>query len=238
MEENFLDTIRHRLKNPVVAGGLVMAVVVLIALIFPSEIKLLLGLSSDERIGIATGKPLPKYTGRDIREIRMVPEEVKLFTEDQKEKIRQRILDAAGSIDVNPDVLDPWLQLGLYKKVIGDFEGARDAWEYASLIRPQNVVSFKNLGELYWRYMPDFLKAETNLRIAIANEPKLIDSYITLSEVYRYSYKEKADSADDILLEGLPIIPKAATSSPTSPTITKKPAIKKTRLSIFASSAK
>src|SRR3990167_226615 len=192
MEENFLDTIRHRLKNPVVAGGLVMAVVVLIALIFPSEIKLLLGLSSDERIGIATGKPLPKYTGRDIREIRMVPEEVKLFTEDQKDKIRQRILDAAGSIDVNPDVLDPWLQLGLYKKIIGDYYGARDAWEYASLIRPQNVVSFKNLGELYWRYMPDFLKAETNLRIAIANEPKLIDSYITLSEVYRYSYKENA----------------------------------------------
>src|SRR3989338_2801869 len=126
MEKLFLDTIRHRLKNPVVAVGLVMAVIILIALIFPSEIKLLLGLSSDERIGIATGKPLPKYTGRDIREIRMVPEEVKLFTEDQKDKIRQRILDAAGSIDVNPDVLDPWLQLGLYKKVIGDYDGARD----------------------------------------------------------------------------------------------------------------
>ena len=64
-------------------------------------------------------------------------------------------------------------------------------------------MSFKNLGELYWHYLPDFPKAEANLETAIQNEPGFIDSYITLHEVYRYSYKEKADLADDVLLEGL-----------------------------------
>ncbi|OHA00403.1 MAG: hypothetical protein A3C11_02300 [Candidatus Sungbacteria bacterium RIFCSPHIGHO2_02_FULL_49_12] len=190
------------LRRKEVIFMVIVAVTLISAVVFRMKIQSFLGVS-EPRISIVTGQPLPKYQGRDIREIREVPEEVKLFTEDQKKVIHQRILDAAGSIDVNPDVLDPWLQLGLYKKVIGDYEGARDAWEYASIIRPQNLMSFKNLGELYWHYLPDFPRAEKNLRTAIQNEPTYIDSYITLHEIYRYSYKEKADAADDVLLEGL-----------------------------------
>ncbi len=190
-------------ERPTAIVGILMILLLVSAFLFRDKLQPLLGGSKPERISLVTGTPLPEYTGRDIREIRMVPENVKLFTEEQRATIRQQILDAAGSIDVNPDVLDSWLQLGLYKKVIGDFEGARDAWEYASVIRPQNVVSFKNLGELYWRYFPDFTKSEANFRAAIQNEPRYIDSYISLSELYRYSYKEKAGLADDALLEGL-----------------------------------
>src|SRR3989344_1543034 len=172
------------------------------ALLFRERLQALLGVSGG-RISIVTGKPLPKYTGRDIREIREDPNEVRLFSEEQKETIRQQIRDMAGSINVNPHVLEPWLRLGHYKKIIGGFEGGSDSWGYASIIRPQNLMSFKNLGELYWHYLPDFPKAEANLETAIQNEPGFIDSYITLHEVYRYSYKEKADLADDVLLEGL-----------------------------------
>ncbi|MBI2096865.1 MAG: tetratricopeptide repeat protein [Candidatus Sungbacteria bacterium] len=202
MGEN-LGRWKRALVRPWVLIGIGMALLLLASLLFRAQVRPLIGLPASERIGIATGQPLPKYAGRDVREIREDPQEVRLFNDEQKKVIRQGILDAAGSIDVDPDVLDPWLKLGLYKKVIGDYEGARDAWEYAGLVRPRNVISFKNLGELYWHYLPDFERAEKNLRVAIENEPQLVDAYITLSDIYHYSYHEKADLADDVLLEGL-----------------------------------
>ncbi|OHA00778.1 MAG: hypothetical protein A3H71_01920 [Candidatus Sungbacteria bacterium RIFCSPLOWO2_02_FULL_48_13b] len=192
-------------ERPIAVIGILMILLLAGAFLLRDKLQSLLGVSSPPQIGVGTGQPLPKYVGRDIREIRMTPEEVKLFTEAQKASIQKSILDAAGSIDANPDLLAPWLQLGLYKKVIGDFEGARDAWEYASQIRPQNVVSFNNLGELYGSryYLPDFLKSELNFQQAIKNDPTYIQAYISLSELYRYSYTEKSSLAEKTLFDGL-----------------------------------
>lgn len=183
-------------KRKEVYIGIVMAAVILTAAFSPQYLRLILGVAEEEN-------GMPEYEGRPVREYREDPNEVRLFTQEQRDVLRQRLSDHAGSIDVNPDSLDPWLQAGVIKKVIGDFEGARDAWEYASLIRPRNFVSFKNLGELYWHYLPDYPRAEVNLFRAIENEPAFVDSYISLSDMYRYSWKEKADLADDILLQGI-----------------------------------
>jgi len=146
---------------------------------------------------------LPVYIGRDPEEIRPVEEEVKLFSEEQKRNLYLDIENLGQSVKKNPDFLYGWIQLGSIKKVIGDYEGARDAWEYASLIRPLNSVSFANLGELYWRYLPEFSKSENNFRISIKNKPDDVLTYISFSDLYYYSYKEKKDLADDILLEGV-----------------------------------
>ncbi len=145
----------------------------------------------------------PLYTGRDPVEIRPVPEEVKLFTEAQKEKLYADIRAHARVVADDPDTLFSWIQLGNLKKMIGDFEGARDAWEYASLIRPSNSVSFANLGELYWRYTPNYPMAEKNFLTSIKNKPDDSDTYISLSGLYSYSYAEKEHLADDVLLEGI-----------------------------------
>lgn len=153
--------------------------------------------------GAAAVKKPPSYKGRHPQEVRPVPEEVKLFSDDQKKKIYVAIENFGQSVLENSDFLRGWLQLGLYKKVIGDFEGARDAWEYASIIRPLNSVSFANLGELYWRYIADYPKSERNFRTALKNKPDDMGVYVSLSDLYFYSYKEKAELADDILLEGL-----------------------------------
>lgn len=176
--------------------GILLVLVGAAAFLFPQEIRTILGIAPP-----AGG--LPSYEGNPIREYREVPEEVRLFTQEQRDMLRQKLGDHAGSLDANPDQLDPWLQAGVIKKIIGDFEGARDAWEYASLIRPKNFVSFKNLGELYWHYLPDYPRSEENFRKAIENEPKFIDSYISLSELYRYSYTEKQNLAEAPLLDGI-----------------------------------
>lgn len=148
-------------------------------------------------------KNLPAYQGRDLAEFRPNPEEVKLYSKAAQDKFSADIEMHARAIKTDPDFLFGWIEIGLLKKIIGDFEGARDAWEYAGLIRPTNSVSFANLGELYQHYLPDHAKAEKNFRRAVTNKPDDVMVYVSFSDLYSYSYKEKAGLADDILLEGL-----------------------------------
>ncbi len=158
--------------------------------------------------GTVTKPPqYPPYSGRDPQEIRPVPEEVKLFTEDQKKKIYLDIENDGQAVKKDPGFFQGWVQGGLLKKVIGDYEGARDMWEYAGVIRPQNSVSFGNLGELYWRYLPNFPKSEQNFKIALKNKPDDIGAYVSLAELYYYSYKEKSSLAYPTLLGAIKTYP-------------------------------
>lgn len=150
---------------------------------------------------------LPVYRGRPTEELRPVSDEVKLFSESDKQEIYRSLQNFGKTVKENPSFFNGWIQLGLLKKTIGDFEGARDAWEYASLLRPDNSVSFANLGELYWRYLHVYPEAETNFKASIKNNPNDPGTYVSLSELYFYSLKEKSDLADDILLQGLTVNP-------------------------------
>lgn len=150
---------------------------------------------------------LAKYSGRNPTEVRPVPEEVKLFSEDQKQQIYAKIEENGRAVIVNPDFFYGWIDLGLLKKTIGDFEGARDAWEYAGVIQPGNSLSFSNLGELYWRYLHVYPQSEANFKIAIKHKPDDWQNYISLAELYHYSYKEKYELAPQALLDGLKAMP-------------------------------
>ena len=147
------------------------------------------------------------YVGRDPVEVRPVFEDVKLFTEDQKKQIYAKIEENGRAVTINPEHFFGWMDLGMLKKTIGDFEGARDAWEYAGVIQPGNSISFSNLGELYWRYLPNFQKSETSFKTSIKHKPNDWQNYISLAELYHYSYKEKYDLAPQALLDGLKAIP-------------------------------
>lgn len=149
------------------------------------------------------GAPLPPYTGRDPAEVRPLEAAIRLFTQGQREQIYNEIRQLAASVQKNPNFLFGWTQIGLLKKIIGDYEGARDAWEYASAIRPTNSLSFANLGELYWHYLPDYPRAEKNFRASIKNKTDDPDVYISLSNLYSYSYTQKSHLADEVLLEGI-----------------------------------
>lgn len=146
---------------------------------------------------------IPPYTGRDPKEVRPDPEEVKNLSTAQREKTYADLKNVGEQVSLFPDYFFGWIQVGLLKKIIGDFIGARDAWEYASTIRPQNSLSFANLGELYWHYLPDFPRSEKNFLISIKNKPDDTSVYMSLSDLYSYSYTAKKDQADDILLKGI-----------------------------------
>lgn len=145
----------------------------------------------------------PSYTGRPPEEIRPAPEEVKIFSEIQRQQLYAAIRTQADTLRQDQNYFNGWIQIGVLKKTLGDFEGARDAWEYAGIIQPLNSLSFANLGELYWRYLPDYPKAEKNLKTSIKHKPSDAQTYVTLAELYHYSYLAKYELADDALMEGI-----------------------------------
>lgn len=129
------------------------------------------------------------------------------FPETQKNKIVQDIKNIVSKLKKNPSSFENWIDLGLNRKAIGDYKGAAEAWEYASLIRPGSSLPFNNLGDLYHYYLKDYKKAEANFLKAIKVDESYTLSYINLFDLYNLSYKKDTNKAEVILLEGLKNLP-------------------------------
>jgi len=124
------------------------------------------------------------------------------MSEDAKRIATDKIKDISSQLKKDSDNLENWLVLGVYRKMIGDYESAKEVWEYASVIRPQNSISFNNLGELYAYYLKDNAKAEENYKKATENDPSAIYIYRNFFDFYRYFAKDAA-KARAILEQGI-----------------------------------
>lgn len=125
------------------------------------------------------------------------------MTEDTKAKMVAEIKNVSDVLKKNPEFFDGWMNLGVLRKFIGDYDGAREAWEYAAALRPDVHITYNNLGDLYHFYLKDFTKAEMNMRRAVDVKSDFIMGYTHLHELYLYSLKSKSDLADDVLMEGI-----------------------------------
>lgn len=127
------------------------------------------------------------------------------LTEDQIDRFHQKFLAARTALEENPDNFSGWLNLGQAKHSVGDFEGARDAWEQLSAIRPDNSLSFGNLAALYTYDLYDADKAAYNFEKAIENsagEPFNPNYYRNYFEFQLYFNKDLG-KAEQILLDGI-----------------------------------
>ncbi|PIP73996.1 MAG: hypothetical protein COW88_00265 [Candidatus Lloydbacteria bacterium CG22_combo_CG10-13_8_21_14_all_47_15] len=114
----------------------------------------------------------------------------------------EKIASLAKELATNPESYNSWLELAAYRKVIGDFFGAIEIWEF--LTRQWNGnIAYKNLGMTYHYDLPDYPRAESYLKQAIEKDQSYIPSYIELFNLYRFSYADKSEEADDALLSGL-----------------------------------
>lgn len=129
---------------------------------------------------------------------------------DEKRLYSEKIEEAINIIKSNYDYLNPWLDLGSYRKLAGDYDGAIEAWNFAGIIRPQNSISFHNLGDLYGFYLKNYPKAEENFLKSISNNPENIDAYIQLVTLYEYQYKEKINEIEPLLLKGIEANPSSS----------------------------
>lgn len=132
------------------------------------------------------------------------------FSESEKQSLAEKIEEVTKELRGDYDVDTPWLLLGAYRKAIGDYEGAIEAWNFLGLMRPQGYVAFHNLGELYGYHLKDYEKSEQNFLKSIENNPTSIDGYNQLATIYEYGYKEKAGKVENLLLSGIKQNPQVA----------------------------
>ncbi|MFC1731275.1 tetratricopeptide repeat protein [candidate division KSB1 bacterium] len=100
-----------------------------------------------------------------------------------------------------------WSDLAAQYKIIDDFEGAKEIWEFLITTAKENVGPYINLGNLYHYQLKDYEKAESAFKDALNINDKLEQAYSGLHELYRYSYKIDTTLAVDILKEGVVAIP-------------------------------
>lgn len=123
-----------------------------------------------------------------------------------REGMKSKIDSIVALLQQDSNLLDEWISLGLLRKSIEDYEGAREAWEYASAIRPKNSVSFGNLAMLYGYYLQDPILAEKNYLQSIENDPKFPYLYVQAADFY-LEVLNHPEKAREILQKGLKEIP-------------------------------
>jgi len=142
--------------------------------------------------------------------------EFKIISQDlsaeELAEYQQRFVAVKQSLIETPDQLDGWLQLGMLKKFVGDYQGAEAAWIKAGELRPKNSTSFGNLADLYVNFSKEYDKAELAYQKAIENsqgEAKNVNFY---RNYYYFAYYNLADfnKTESILLAGLADNPKSS----------------------------
>ncbi len=105
-------------------------------------------------------------------------------------RAREEIARAVAELREDSDRYGAWLTLGLYRKAIGDYGGAREAWEYAAAIRPGTAVPHNNLGNLYAYELQEPMRAEQHYLNAIKKEPTVFQWYLAAYEYYRFIMRD------------------------------------------------
>lgn len=120
-----------------------------------------------------------------------------------EEDAKKNIALLADALRKNPDDYTAWLGLGLFRKVLGDYNGAEEIWLYVTLRWATDFVAYNNLGNLYHAELRDFPKADEYFLKAASLRPDFIQTYFNLYDLYRYSYKGQETRAPGALLQGL-----------------------------------
>jgi cytochrome c-type biogenesis protein CcmH/NrfG len=110
-------------------------------------------------------------------------------------------------LEKNPDSFNEWLALAVFKKGVGDFEGARDIYLYCQKIRPNSSVPLVGLADLYLYSFNDAGKAEAYLKQAMTIDQNDYFLILRLAEIYRYKMPGKEALYEQTILGGLQKFP-------------------------------
>lgn len=124
------------------------------------------------------------------------------FPDDVADKQRLYIENLIAELKKDPGVFIKWVDLGLQWQALQDYEGAKEAWEYANALQPESSVAYGNLGNLYGYYLKDSKKAEENFLTALKNSPAEIYLYFQTADFYVQVIKDK-NKAIAIVEEGI-----------------------------------
>ncbi len=129
------------------------------------------------------------------------------LTPEQVESFKERFNNAKETLQKDPNNFNAWLFLGVIKKGVGDYEGARDVFLHAADLRPQSSTPFANLADLYAYFLNEPQKAEESIKKAIANDSKDYSLYLALADIYRYKFPDGEQKYEKTMLEANNLFP-------------------------------
>ncbi len=127
-------------------------------------------------------------------------------TEKDVEVASLKVKELQTILKKNPSDFSAWLDLAMYQKAGGDFDGAIITWEYAGKLSPSDYISIANIGNLYAYDIKDNTKAIYYYEKAINKSPKQVYLYTQLAGIYFDIIKDKT-KALEIINRGLKNIP-------------------------------
>ncbi len=128
------------------------------------------------------------------------------FDDATKKIITEKIIEIQNKLKKDSRDLASWLDLGLYQKIAGDFQGAVTSWKYVSDVSTTDFISLGNLGDMYAYYLKDKNLSETYYKRAIKNGPEQAYLYIQLAGVYKDVFKDLSKT-NAIIDEGIKKMP-------------------------------
>jgi len=112
------------------------------------------------------------------------------FSEDARAIFTDKINATRQALKTEPYSYNNWISIGQLYDMVRDYEGVRQAWEYAAKINPRRSTAFGNLGFLYGYNLHDNVKAELNFKTALKIDPKALYLYQQTFEFYRDVLKD------------------------------------------------
>ncbi len=128
------------------------------------------------------------------------------LTVEVRKMVTEKILSLQNNLKKDKTNLNDWINLGLYQKMAGDYDGAVLSWKYVGEVANKDFISYGNLGDLYGYYLHNNALSETYYRKAIENGPTNSYLYVQLAMFYKDVFKDMT-KAQAILDEGLKRIP-------------------------------
>lgn len=121
--------------------------------------------------------------------------------EISKQQAVAKIKELSESIRQDYNNIYQWYDLGAYRQLIGDYEGAIAAWNFGIIIRPNDYIIYQNLGDLYAFYLKNYDKGEQNFLKSLEKNSKNVYGYQQLALLYETSNNSR--KSENTLLLGI-----------------------------------
>jgi len=144
------------------------------------------------------------YTAADF------PNALETMTEDILKDSLEELNLQYTKIQENSYVYIRWINIGILKKRLNDFEGTEEAWQTAISYSPDQSLAFGNLADLYLFNLQEYEKAEEYYLKVLDMRSDNYTYYVGLVSLYRYNMTEKANLIEGIMLKGAETNPSEA----------------------------
>lgn len=128
------------------------------------------------------------------------------FTDAQKKDVQAHVDQYVAELKANEFAYEAWIDLGLYRKNIKDYQGAFEAWNFASSMYPDDTLPLLNIASLYGYDLRDTSKAEKYYAKAIDLKSPLDYPYFAAAMFYEEVLQDipKAISIVEIGIKAIP----------------------------------